>query len=471
MEKDILAKYNDNTNISNMVYLQDIQNILSFLRSPDVTENEKCRIKSYPIIKCQDGLFRKPADVYINSERLKTWFTNQNRFFASDVCQETDWRSCGINFLPKIIKKCLKGDQIPSQIKRHISHNEEFITYDLDGLQDLHITEDNAAIVANIIYERYKNNDGIDIFKSAKYSFFYYTAKESVHYTEIYNKLQSVAWVLTNDGTLAIPKNISVRNLDESVAFLSELPSYMFSSNVCDEAIKMIESTGQKCFITKDEAEAQFIENALENYRANLGNFNLSDISGYQEKTEDCRWSPEININNVEISTAILAPISETRGNLGTVAKTQNIDNNEKLSQKITKDLSASDKQKIGTEGEEYVRRYLKEIEHFAEDDIMILNTYTENSTGRDIEVKKNGKLIKHIEVKSTTEAPSARHIFEMSGKQWASARKYLDKYWLYCVFGVGKKATIVPLQNPLQLWRDGQLEAHPVNIVIGVKN
>lgn len=467
LEKNVLHKYKTNVAIKDEEYKKDIKNIKSILQSSDVTDNEKQRIKSYPIIKCQDNLFRKPEDVYIKSEQLQIWFANQNRFFVDDICDESEWLALGVNNLPKIITIRLKNAEIPSALRKNSTREDELVTYDLDGLRDLQITEDNAVIVAKIIYDRYKHSNGIDVFKGGRYSYFYYSPCTNYVDTEIYTKLQSTPWVLTNENKLDIPKNIPASSLSAEVVFLEELPSYMFSKDVCDEAVKMIESAGKKCIIPEDEDEDAFLREQQKLYRNSKKN-NSKDIEDEQDVEED-NWIPEKSADDVEISRIDLTPIDENRGNLGTVSKTANIDKDEAL-KTASKRLSASDKQKIGAEGEKCVKRSLIEDEKFDETEIMILNTDEENSTGRDIEVTKNGELIKHIEVKSTTELPTSRHVFEMSSKQWAAACKYQDKYWLYCVFGVGKKVTIVPIQNPVLQWKNGELEVHPVNIVIGGK-
>ena len=93
LEKNILKKYSANTEISNEEYLADIKRIVSVLQSQDVTDNEKQRIREYPIIKCQDGLFRKPANVYQDTPDLRAWFVEQNRDYAITHIDSNDLSS------------------------------------------------------------------------------------------------------------------------------------------------------------------------------------------------------------------------------------------------------------------------------------------------------------------------------------------------------------------------------------------
>ena len=97
------------------------------------------------------------------------------------------------------------------------------VTYDLDGLRDLKITEENAVVVSKIIYDRYKHSNGIDVFKGGRYSYFYYSPCTNYVNTEIYAKLQSTPWVLTNENKLDVPKNIPTSSLNTEVLFFSRL--------------------------------------------------------------------------------------------------------------------------------------------------------------------------------------------------------------------------------------------------------
>ena len=118
----------------------------------------------------------------------------------------------------------------------------------------------------------------------------------------------------------------------------------------------------------------------------------------------------------------------------------------------------------IGRWGEEYVYERLKEEFAGEEYEIFDLNDENTRGIGCDFEVKKNGELFKLIEVKSNENNP-----FEVSSKQWEDACTYENKYRIYCVFNACKKnAKWVKIQNPYNKWKNGELKAYPVNIVVG---
>jgi hypothetical protein len=137
---------------------------------------------------------------------------------------------------------------------------------------------------------------------------------------------------------------------------------------------------------------------------------------------------------------------------------------NENKNQKQLKD--------IGNWGETYVSLDLnKEFGVDPEIEIIDLNIIGKTGVGCDFVIKKNGEIVRLIEVKTTVE--KFGQTLSISGTQWEIARNYFrvndgDKYWIYCVFNAGQEyPEIVKVKNPLQKWKDGKLLAHPVNFVI----
>lgn len=125
----------------------------------------------------------------------------------------------------------------------------------------------------------------------------------------------------------------------------------------------------------------------------------------------------------------------------------------------------------IGRRGEEYVLRILQdEYKDDSNIEIRYLNSEGQTGIGADFEIKQDGIVIKIIEVKSTTNPKGSPLI--VSGTQWETAREFYklddgDKYWIYCVYNVGKEyVQVEKVQNPIKQWKDGKLEAHPINFV-----
>lgn len=487
LEKNTLKKYSNNMEISDEEYLADIKLIVSVLQSADVTDNEKQRIKEYPIVKCEDGMFRKSHAVYQNTEELHAWFGGQKRDYAA-LCLETeDLSVLGVVDFPHVNSVTLHNDKIPQNIKekdRTKTQDDVFVDIELDGLEDINVTTDNAIHVANIIQKMYKKvgsvrlqgwDTPITLFNGV-YGWMRNRFYEKSAQTRVLTKLHSINWVLTKENTLANPMNISMDQLHPSVLFLSNLPDCVFGADLKQQLCDQLAQMGACPVLCDNQEEVEVAKRAIEELRAKKNQQQPEDvISNDDEEPEEPQeedWEPDVAVNDVEIEDGYLRYVSPDRGEVGSVSNTKGTEATCKTddpdkAQKQT-NYSEKDKQKIGEYGEKVVKRYLVEEEGFDESEIEILNTNWENSTGRDIEITKDGELVRYIEVKSTTETTPCKHLFETSGKQWEVARKHQDKYWLYCVFGVGTdQVTVVRIQNPNKMWKDGKLEAHPVNFVV----
>ncbi|MBF0458082.1 MAG: DUF3883 domain-containing protein [Nitrospirae bacterium] len=153
----------------------------------------------------------------------------------------------------------------------------------------------------------------------------------------------------------------------------------------------------------------------------------------------------------------------------------------------VTESLSATDKKKIGTWGEEVVfnalkKEYLQMNENLTATDfsfklcdpvgneieIVWLNVRNNIGKGCDFVRKENGIEVEYIEVK--TKLGSHEELIEITGKQWESERALYNrgegnKYSIYIVSNAGQsKAKIMKLNDPIALWKEGKLYAHPVN-------
>ena len=87
---------------------------------------------------------------------------------------------------------------------------------------------------------------------------------------------------------------------------------------------------------------------------------------------------------------------------------------------------------------------------------------------GYDFVIKKNASDVEYIEVKTKTEEKP--EFIEVTGTQWEFARKLFEqnegeKYSFFVVSNAGKEnVKIHKLKNPIKLWKEGKLYAHPVN-------
>ena len=130
--------------------------------------------------------------------------------------------------------------------------------------------------------------------------------------------------------------------------------------------------------------------------------------------------------------------------------------------------MSPTELKDIGNWGERFVYKHLQE-EYVGNIHIKIvwLNRDKNNGVGYDFSIVRNGKEIEYIEVKSKID--NTPQLVEITGAQWEFARKLYngnegEKYKIYVVSSAGsKKAKIGIICNPIKLWKEGKLYAHPV--------
>ncbi len=91
------------------------------------------------------------------------------------------------------------------------------------------------------------------------------------------------------------------------------------------------------------------------------------------------------------------------------------------------------------------------------------LNKDRECGAPYDIKIVDKGEDF-YIEVKSTTD--DTKTYFEVSERQWYFMMEKEDKFYIYRVYGAGtKEVGGKKIKNPAKLWREGNIDAHPVRI------
>jgi len=104
----------------------------------------------------------------------------------------------------------------------------------------------------------------------------------------------------------------------------------------------------------------------------------------------------------------------------------------------------------------------------FEKYEIVWLNKYNDRGIGYDFVIKKNASEIEYIEVKTKTEEKP--EFIEVTGTQWEFARKLFEqnegeKYSFLVVLDTREEnIKSYKYKNPIKLWKEGKLYAHPVN-------
>ncbi|MEJ7823349.1 MAG: DUF3883 domain-containing protein [Chitinophagaceae bacterium] len=290
-------------------------------------------------------------------------------------------------------------------------------------------------------------------------------------------ELKKSPWLYDANENLVSPTDITFSQLSEQYNTKNLKNSLLAVLDFKPEEIKAIEErTGGK-FIPVDE---------YEKYKQWKSEQNKPQQKLKKDETEDEGFTPEYRPEEAELNSRELDEVDITIEFNQQQAQTENNnddttnnevedDNNttddeiddtiiEKLNQKLLKD--------IGDWGQTYVSLDLnEEFRADPEIEIIDLNNIGKTGVGCDFVIKKNGEIIRLIEVKTTVE--KFGQTLSISGTQWEIARNYFrvndgDKYWIYCVFNAGQEyPEIVKVKNPIQKWKDGKLLAHPVNFVI----
>lgn len=208
-----------------------------------------------------------------------------------------------------------------------------------------------------------------------------------------------------------------------------------------------------------------------------------------KEKKE--RWKPEFQPDAVPVSIQEAEPAKIVTPDLAGQEGRIGVQNGEKLPSETEKPEEKNvekirESKAIGEWGEEYVFSALKkkyqgqgEITETdsgfkvincteGEFEIIWLNKHQDKGKGYDFVIRKNGIEIEYIEVK--TKKHEKEELIEVTGTQWEFARMLFEqnegeKYYFYVVLNAGKEnAQIHILKNPIKLWKEGKLYAHPVN-------
>jgi hypothetical protein len=339
--------------------------------------------------------------------------------------------------------------------------------YTYEGMENFlkYITQTRSSILWKFLlqslecYPKYFKQE----FFRGEYKWAY--RKDHIAYFEsrLLKNLKNINWIFDRKDNCVQPNQIS----------LSELPDYYTKNNEnvailidalrfqVDEIKQIEEKTGGK-FIPKDEYE-EYLKWKQEQ----------SEKETKTEK-EDDGWISEVEPESIEptveeIDPAILdtpdyrgqRPFESNTGNKDDDSETDTRDESEKVrSRKKLKD--------IGKWGERFVYNHLQKQVNQDINEIIWLNENGDSGKGYDISIVSDGKEIEYIEVKSKTD--SDPQLLEITGTQWEFARKLYnenegDKYKIYVVSNAGTEgAKIGIIKNPIKLWKEGKLYAHPVN-------
>ncbi len=499
----IIPKYKiDKPNVENEEYFEDFHKLLSAFKKGEQKQQQELLldlqdlyvIKTINLVTEQND-FLKPGRVYANNKELKLYFKGyESAFFVSDALhlkfkdQELDdfLKKLGITILPRRVFTPDLSEAFKFNLRK-IRRTREIKTtnYRLDGLEhflEQPITLERSKLLWQLLVESIerKNEYGARKFFEGEYEWFYHASKSCVFDTCFIETLRQNCWLFDNQDNFRCPSDITFSELSNeyntdcsNIGVLKEKLS--FKPNI----LKQLPEKEQKILEIFKGRSFEDIQKVV------------TFLDKQANKDEEIFWEPETeadkaDINKVEDLTPDVLKPPNIENQTGALTNHWNNDTDiNKPDIKPKPELSSSNKRSIGKWGEQYVFETLKEQLgkevmitetdygfHVLQNGLKIywLNIKKEIGKGCDFVIKREDKEIEYIEVKTTTEGKEA--FIEITGTQWEFARKLFnkgegDKYIIYRVFNAGQKSNtqIKRLENPIKLWNEGRLYAHPIHL------
>jgi len=499
----ILPKYKKGNNIENTEYFEDFDKVISFFTKCDSKSNRETLIKTlsstYFILSTEQAR-KLPSEIYQNIPDLIAYFDG----FDSACFVSNELNS---KFFDKNLSKFLKAigvQDVPRREKFDISLSEETksilrndrpVTYDinqydyvLEGLE-VFLSQDVNIERSHLLWKLLLKSINLlpqwhaEQFFEGNYEWMRHSHRNKHFDAKFVMKLQQTSWLVNKNGDLVKPSEVTILELADN--YSKDAPNI----NVLKEKLRLKpDAFDQLPDDLKNKLEL-FKDLSLNETKKALTLLKASDKPTEESANED--WTPECDIDDVDViieephPLAIVPPQFEGQTELLIINKDGEDSPKKKLAEKTQNKINTKQSKQIGDWGEEFVLKALKkkfDNESCIEDtefgfqlknkkgefiEVYWLNRASTLGKGCDFIIKKNHVENEYIEVKSKLH--EERQLIEITGKQWEFARKLHDrnkgyKYWIYTVINAGTtNAKIRKISDPIKLWKDGKLYAHPV--------
>lgn len=491
----IIPKYQIDNPAKDKWYLEDFEKLLKAYETIPAKKRELigglAKASFIDSVKNDIGEnhLRKPAETYFNDSDLKDYFDGYNSvYFIADGLYEKFGEERLKSFLVDLdvedkprrieITGNLTGEE-KRKLRGNTGYTRELYQkdYEFEGLESFikQITIDKSYLLWKLLL---KNTTWAPKrFFEGEYSWFFYTSYSKGFDAKFLKTLKQQAWLVDKNNNFRKPSDIAFSELSdnynkESLNIYTLIKVLEFKPEIIDQ---LPEGYRKKLEIVKDLTVEELEKLVSERKEKSL-------------EKEEKQWIPDykpddviVRIQEVEPDKIVTPDLSGQRPDEIPTNETE--ESEEEDIQKIPLDRKA-----IGNWGEKYVYNALKKkyqeqgdiIETDSgfkvinaddeEFEIIWLNKHRDSGKGYDLSIKKNGTDIEYIEVKTKTKEGNELIEVGSTGTQWEFARKLLDqnegeKYYFYVVLNAGKEnAWIRLLKNPIKLWKEGKLYAHPIN-------
>lgn len=469
----IAPKYEENKpDIQQDIYIQDFNKAVSIwnnsneYKKPEIIDILK-KVNFVGAIDINsDFSLQKPKDVYFPTEKLKMWFEDNDEdtiYFISNDLDGIKYRDfldklgvCGGVNLTGNISFCIH------QHSRHVLGVNGFNPdFNIQGLAfSLHNLNFNRSLY---LFEVLLNH--ADKIKGCTES----RKSESRPYEKNPEKLSEAGELLKNQKWLYNKEN---KLLDSPIREISIEDLHDEYDKEHENIEKLIESLGLK--LDKIKAiEEEFGVKVLTNEQYEEYE-KLKRQKQEREQSSGDEWKPRFQPEDVPINIdgAAIEPRQEKdlfgQGVSEPTTGTNNkdIDDNEDTNGKLV--TTSENSKEIGLWGEKYAKQYLEK--KYPEYKVVWLNQSGNLGIGYDFVITNvEDNEIAYYEVK--TKQDDNPTLFQVTGTQWEWAKKLHkdgrgNMYIILLVSSAGTddvKAKEYP--NPVTLWKEGKIYAHPVNI------
>ena len=500
----ILRNYQEDNPIKDEKYFEDFEKML---KAYEIIPANKRRDYTRELSKLSfidsvhngtgDNHLQKPSKVYFNDNNLKKYFVGYtNVYFVSEDLYEKFGEErmkpflidLGVENKPRRIG--IPGNlswEEKSRLRGDIQHTGDIYQkdYELEGLENFlkEMTFLKSFLLWNLLLNSIETLNTTEARKyfEGNYRWWrfqdYYDKGFEAKFTKM---LRQLDWFVDKNSNSKKPSDITFPELSDD--YIKESPNIEILIKALGfkpEAIDQLpEDYRKKLEIVKDLTPEE-----LEKL--------ISEIKNKSPDKEEIIWTPEHEADKVNVvieeveHERIITPDLTGQGEKEEIEK-EKIKSKRNEETEEDKRQKLLDKKAIGEWGEKHVyhalkKEYLKigsitETESgfivvnnsFEEYEIVWLNKYNDRGVGYDFIIKKNASDVEYIEVKTKTEEKP--EFIEVTGTQWEFARKLFEqnegeKYSFFVVSNAGKEnVKIHKLKNPIKLWKEGKLYAHPVS-------
>ncbi len=506
----ILPKYKTENPVKDEEYFNDFKKLWKGYESISSSEkgkfveelSEASFIYAVKNDATKESRLLKPSQTYFPDEDLKTYFSGyQSVYFVADELfdkfEEEEkhkvkkfLRELGVEDKPRRIEIKKVADLSWDEKVKFVGYtgrDVNQIDYEYEGLNNFinNITPEKSYLLWKLLLKSIENLSSWEArkFFEGEYSWFYRYEYSKSFEAKFLKTLKQQAWLVDKNNNFKKPSEIYFSDL--SGKYIKESPNIEVLKNVLGfkpEIIKQLPEEDRKLLEVAREYNitAEELKEILSKRKEEL----------LAQKEE--QWIPEFAPESVSIKIQEIEPgkiaIPDLSGQEESMERETYEEPTEKPEKSEEKEVEKNyiDKRAIGEWGEKYVYNALKrkygEFGEIVETEfgfkvintkgeefeVIWLNKVQDRGQGYDFVIKKNGTEIEYIEVKTKTK--EEEELIEVTGTQWEFARKLFEqnegeKYSFYVVLNAGKEnAEIHILRNPIKLWKEGKLYAHPVN-------